>query len=162
MRAWLKAIVLLPFNVLVVIPAIVLYFTGYVYSPPAIWAGVSGILLLAAGLSLAVWTMFLFAFVGKGTAAPWDPPKNLVVKGPYRHVRNPMITSVLTILLAETLLLTSVETGALFVLFFLVNSIYFPLFEEKDLEKRFGEPYLLYKKNVPRWVPKLNGWDLPC
>jgi protein-S-isoprenylcysteine O-methyltransferase Ste14 len=81
-----------------------------------------------------------------------------VVAGPYRHVRNPMITSVLMILLAESLLLSS---GYIFVLFFLFwagNMIYFPFFEEKGLERRFGKNYRRYRQNVPRWIPRLSAW----
>jgi protein-S-isoprenylcysteine O-methyltransferase Ste14 len=104
--------------------------------------------------------MLLFATKGRGTAAPWNPPKKLVVSGPYCHVRNPMITSVLTIQIAEVLLLNSFWIFFLFLLFFAGNMIYFPMFEERDLEKRFGQSYLDYKRNVPRWLPRLTAWTM--
>src|SRR5438132_93883 len=66
-----------------------------------------GALLLLAGLTLVVATVRLFATEGKGTLAPWDPPRRMVVRGPYRYVRNPMISGVLTILLGEAALLGS-------------------------------------------------------
>jgi len=158
---WIRTIIILPVNVLVFIPAIVLYFAGYQWTlNHPILLAVGGILLIL-GLALAGWTMRLFAVKGKGTAAPWNPPKKLVVSGPYCHVRNPMITSVLTMLIAESLLLNTWWCLGLFVLFWLGNMIYFPLFEEKDLEKRFGEDYLEYKRNVPRWIPRLTPWTPP-
>ena len=67
-----------------------------------------------------------------------------------------MITAVLSVLLAESLLLNSPEIFCWFVLFFVINSIYFPLFEEKQLKERFGEEYLEYMKKVPRWIPKFT------
>ncbi len=158
---WIRTILILPGNVLVVIPAVLLYLTGYQWrlNYPALL--VLGGLFLVLGLFFAGWTMRLFAVKGQGTAAPWNPPKNLVVAGPYCYVRNPMITSVLSISLAEALLLSSWLCLGLFVLFWAGNMIYFPLFEEKDLEKRFGESYREYKRNVPRWIPRLTPWRKP-
>jgi protein-S-isoprenylcysteine O-methyltransferase Ste14 len=155
---WVKAVVLLPFNVLVILPTIVLYGTGYHWRGYDVYGLLFGVILLVAGLFLAIWTMWLFAKKGEGTAAPWDPPQKLVVAGPYCHVRNPMITSVLMLLLAEALLLNSGYIFVLFILFLVGNVIYFPLFEEKDLEKRFGEDYREYKRHVPRWIPRWSAW----
>lgn len=155
---WIEAVVLLPFNVLVIIPTAFLYFTDYNWKLNDLYLLITGTILLISGLFLAGWTMWLFAKRGKGTAAPWNPPQKLVVVGPYCHVRNPMITSVLIMLLAESLLLNSWYIFILFILFLIGNMIYFPLFEEKDLEKRFGKDYALYKQNVPRWIPRLTQW----
>ncbi len=69
-----------------------------------------------------------------------------------------MITGVLLILLGEALVFQSWPIAAWMVIFFITNGIYFPLVEEKSLERRFGEEYLLYQKNVPRWVPRLRPW----
>jgi protein-S-isoprenylcysteine O-methyltransferase Ste14 len=155
---WIKTVILLPFNVLVVIPAVILYISDYNREMQDVFCLITGTFLLIVGLFLAGWTMRLFVKIGKGTAAPWDPPKKLVVAGPYCHVRNPMITSVLIMLMAESLLLGSRHIFGWFVAFFLGNTIYFPFFEEKDLEKRFGKDYLQYKCNVPRWIPMLSAW----
>jgi protein-S-isoprenylcysteine O-methyltransferase Ste14 len=119
---------------------------------------VLGGLLLFVGLFLAGWTMRLFARLGQGTAAPWDPPRRLVIAGPYRYVRNPMISSVLIMLIAESLLLNSFILLVWWAIFLLGNMLYFPLREEKDLEKRFGSSYAVYKKHVPRWLPRLRPW----
>ncbi|MDR0522250.1 MAG: isoprenylcysteine carboxylmethyltransferase family protein [Planctomycetaceae bacterium] len=160
-REWIRTVVILPMNVLVFIPAIVLWFTGYKWTVNRPELLILGGVLLAGGLFLAGWTMRLFAVKGQGTAAPWNPPKKLVVSGPYCFVRNPMITSVLTMQIAEALLLNSSWCFGLFLLFWLGNMVYFPFFEEKDLEKRFGESYLEYKRHVPRWIPRLTAWKQP-
>jgi protein-S-isoprenylcysteine O-methyltransferase Ste14 len=96
--------------------------------------------------------------VGKGTLAPWDPTSRLVVRGPYRHVRNPMISGVLGILLGEAVLLGSVPLLVWFGLVLALNAVYMPLVEEPGLRSRFGEDYETYKANVPRWVPRLRPW----
>lgn len=152
-KEWIKAIIILPFNVTVVIPVLILYFSKFKYSATHIGFIILGALLLVTGLTLAAATMLLFNNIGKGTAAPWAPPKNLVIAGPYKYVRNPMITAVLSVLLAESFLLNSTALGLWFVLFFLINSIYIPQVEEKQLIKRFGEEYLEYMRKVPRWIP---------
>lgn len=102
--------------------------------------------------------MVLFWQHGNGTPAPWDPPQNLIIRGPYRHVRNPMISGVVFLLIAEALCFRSTPIGVWAAVFFLGNSIYFPMVEEKGLEKRFGDTYLRYKANVPRWIPRLRAW----
>lgn len=158
MLEWLKTILLLPFNVVVTIPCFILYFSGYHYNLPNIKYLIAGILLLSAGLFLAGWTMVLFNNVGKGTLAPWNPPENLVVKGPYRYVRNPMIIGVLLVLISEYFLLNAIEILWWTVLFFIINNIYFYVFEERQLENRFGEEYKKYKKNVPMWIPRFTPW----
>ena len=157
--AWIRAILILPGNVLVTIPELLLYFTGYQWPEEnrLPWL-IAGGVLFAAGLALAIWTMRLFAVLGKGTAAPWDPPKRLVVAGPYRHVRNPMITSVLTMLVGEFLILSSTVIAIWFGVFLLIQILYFPLVEEKELERRFGDDYVEYRKNVPRWIPRISAW----
>lgn len=158
MLEWLKTILLLPFNVVVTIPCFILYFSGYHYNSPDIKYLIAGILLLSAGLFLAGWTMVLFNNVGKGTLAPWNPPENLVVKGPYCYVRNPMIIGVLLVLISEYFLLNAIEILWWAVLFFIINNIYFYVFEERQLENRFGEEYKKYKKNVPMWIPRFTPW----
>jgi protein-S-isoprenylcysteine O-methyltransferase Ste14 len=162
---WIQTTIIFPINVVIFIPAVLLFCTGYrcnIYADALFAAGFAALVL---GVCLAGWTMRLFATKGEGTAAPWNPPKKLVVAGPYRHVRNPMITSVLLMLLGESLLLHCWIVSAWFAVFWLGNSIYFPLFEEKDLEKRFGKSYQEYKRNVPRWIPRITPWkqtDVPC
>ena len=113
-----------------------------------------GAVLLAAGLALFAWTVALFARVGRGTLAPWDPTERLVVRGPYKHVRNPMISAVLAILLGEAALFGSWALLAWAAIFFGVNNVWFRLVEEPGLRQRFGADYEEYCRRVPRWVPR--------
>jgi protein-S-isoprenylcysteine O-methyltransferase Ste14 len=106
-------------------------------------------------------TIGLFVRVGEGTLAPWDPTQKLVVRGVYRHVRNPMISGVFCILLGEAILAGSLPLLDWFFFFLLVNLIYIPLLEEPGLARRFGEDYLRYKENVPRWIPQVKPWEAP-
>jgi protein-S-isoprenylcysteine O-methyltransferase Ste14 len=78
------------------------------------------------------------------------------VRGPYRHVRNPMITGVALILGGEAVLFQSWPLAILLAVFVGVNAIYFPLVEEPGLRRRFGAEYDVYRANVPRWVPRLR------
>jgi len=161
-----RTILILPGTVVVAVPTLLLWlFAGTgMGADPATTAGVrlwAGFALALAGLALAIWTVRLFSGPGEGTPAPWDPPRRLVVLGPYRHVRNPMITSVLLMLAAESLVAGSWPVAAWGAAFFTANVIYFPLVEEKQLEKRFGDDYRRYKAHVPRWVPRWKPWIGP-
>jgi protein-S-isoprenylcysteine O-methyltransferase Ste14 len=161
-----KAILILPCTGVLLIPALLLWvsqntrFAADVsgFGQIGFWFGLCALVL---GFGLLIWTISLFAKLGRGTLAPWEPTKRLVVSGPYRHVRNPMITGVLFILFGEALLFQSWPIAIWMVLFFMINAIYFPLVEEKDLERRFGEEYVLYRQNVPRWIPRLRPWNSP-
>ena len=162
-RRMIRSIIILPGTVLVFIPAMILLLTRDsrfhpdISSPDEIRFWVA-ILLAGVGIMFSVWTSTLFMRFGEGTPAPWAPPRNMVIRGPYRHVRNPMILSVLVSLLAEAIFFQSWPIAFWMIIFFFGNAVYFPLVEEKDLEKRFGEDYLRYKAHVPRWVPRLRGW----
>jgi protein-S-isoprenylcysteine O-methyltransferase Ste14 len=152
-----RAIGLLPFVVTVVVPGLVLWQSG---ADLAAWPlAFLGVALSALGLVLVAWTVALFARVGRGTLAPWDPTSRLVVVGPYRHVRNPMISGVLAILLGEAALFASVTLLLWFAAVFAVNAVYFPLVEEPGLRKRFGAEYDAYRANVPRWLPRVRPWE---
>ena len=160
-----KAIVVLPGTALVYVPGAILWLvaeSGAATAPagfaqPRFWFA---FVLGASGLALAVWTTSLFRTVGEGTPAPWAPPDKLVVRGPYRHVRNPMIAGVLLMLGAESLFFGSWPLAGWLTVFFLGNAIYFPLVEERALERRFGDDYRRYKANVLRWIPRWRAWDV--
>jgi protein-S-isoprenylcysteine O-methyltransferase Ste14 len=152
-----RAIGLLPVTVTVVVPGLILWRGG---AKVAAWPlAAVGVVLIALGLALVAWTVALFARFGKGTLAPWDPTARLVVVGPYRHVRNPMISGVLTVLLGEAALFGSLPLLVWFGAALAVNAVYFPLVEEPGLRKRFGVDYDAYCDNVPRWLPRLRPWD---
>ena len=162
----IKTVLILPGTAVVIVPGFLRWLSegpavAGVPSDPGLWQFGAGWGALGLGVGMGVWTARLFVSIGKGTPAPWDPPEKLVVKGLYRHVRNPMITAVLFFLLGEALLLQSWPIGGWGLFFFAANTVYFPLHEEKGLEKRFGEDYRIYKANVPRWLPRLTPWKLP-
>ena len=168
METWkhLRAILLLPFMVTVVIPGTILWRVGpdtlgLWQSAPAtrVVLPVLGGALVCLGLVLMVATIRLFVTVGQGTLAPWNPTQRLVVQGVYRHVRNPMIAGVFFVLLGEAVLAASLPLFIWFAAFVLGNAIYIPLAEEPGLVKRFGDDYLAYQRNVPRWIPRIWPWD---
>jgi protein-S-isoprenylcysteine O-methyltransferase Ste14 len=109
-------------------------------------------------MALSAKTVSLFAREGGGTLAPWDPPKKFVVGGPYLYVRNPMLTSVNFLILAEVIALNSYALLGWATFFFALNTAYFILVEEPGLERRFGEDYRKYKSNVPRWIPNTRPY----
>ena len=161
----LKAVLLLPGVVLVLVPALLVWASrggagaAHLVSPAqaALWIGT---IAAVAGLGLAAWTMTLFAKYGQGgSPAPWDPPRAFVVRGPCLVVRNPMILSVFLMLLAEALLLQSWLIAAWLLIFISANAIYMPLVEELGLEARFGDDYRSYKAQVPRWLPRRRPWQ---
>jgi protein-S-isoprenylcysteine O-methyltransferase Ste14 len=162
-----RAIALLPGTVAIVLPAVIL-IAG---EGPKVGWGLSralgaltvliGVALIAAGLVLWVWTVRLFARIGRGTLAPWDPTRRLVVEGPYRHVRNPMITAVLVVLLGEAALFGSPGLLILPGAFLAINWVFFVVEEEPGLERRFGDEYREYKRGVPRWIPRRTPWAPP-
>ena len=159
----IRTIIILPGTALVFVPAAILFgakntnFSHQLAGPGQLLFWLA-LLTASLGLGLAVWTVKLFIKIGKGTPAPWDPPQKLVVRGPYCHVRNPMITSVLLMLFAEAALLHSLPIALWMLVFFIANSVYFPLSEEKGLKKRFGDDYREYCAHVPRWIPQLRPW----
>jgi protein-S-isoprenylcysteine O-methyltransferase Ste14 len=158
----LLAIGTLPFVVTVVVPVYLICVSGgpnvgWKLAPPfGLLPTLVGGVLVGLGVLLVYRTVSLFATIGRGTLAPWDPPRTLVIRGPYRYVRNPMISGVLAILLGEAILFGSFSVFSWFLLFFAINALIMPLIEEPLLEGRFGSDYVDYKRSVPRWVPKLR------
>lgn len=135
------------------------YAPGWSFGMPLDAAPVAaGGLLVLLGLVLWAKCTVLFSRIGKGTLAPWDPPKKLVVRGVYRRVRNPMITGVLAVILGEAVLFGSWPVIVWFVLFLVANHIWIVRIEEPGLVERFGEDYRTYMKHVPRWIPRLRPW----
>ena len=164
-RRALRSTIALPVVVLTVLPALVIWLTGswrpgwglggWLASLPAL----AGLALAVVGLSLIVATIRLFLAVGRGTLAPWDPPKNLVVAGPYRYVRNPMHSGVFLTLYGEGLLAGSLPLLLFATAIFVFHWFYIPLMEERWLTEQFGQEYLTYKQHVPAWIPRLTAWQ---
>jgi len=124
---------------------------------PPLALAVPALIAFVIGAALFFSTVYLFATVGRGTLAPWDPPARLVVRGPYRFVRNPMISGVLFVIVAEALFFRSASIAIWAAAFFVINAIYIPLAEEPGLERRFGDEYRTYKRAVPRLLPRLTS-----
>jgi len=124
------------------------------------WLGrIGGVVAVAAGLTLAVWCVTLFARVGQGTLAPWDPTQRLVVVGPYRYLRNPMITGVAMLLAGQAIWAGSWKLAVWLAVFVAANHVYFVAVEEPGLVARFGPAYREYTARVPRWIPRRTPWS---
>ena len=112
-----------------------------------------GVLPILLGVLIYLWCAWDFTFAGRGTPAPIDPPKELVVRGLYHYMRNPMYVGVLSILFGEALFF---ESGALFeyaTITFIFFYLFVVLYEEPVLKQKFGESYHRYRQTVPRWLP---------
>jgi protein-S-isoprenylcysteine O-methyltransferase Ste14 len=141
--------------VLVFLPARVLSWSG-VTRPAAIAAPqVVGMVVGAVGAALALWCVLTFAFVGKGTPAPFDPPRQLVVRGPYRCVRNPMYVGAGLALIGAVLYYESAALLGFAGIFFLATHLFVVWYEEGTLRRMFGEEYDTYCRRVRRWWPRL-------
>jgi protein-S-isoprenylcysteine O-methyltransferase Ste14 len=155
-----RAVLLLPLTNTVAIPAAIVAATGssnvsWIRSPGAadVAALAFATVLLGGGVALVVHAIGLFVRVGRGTLAPWDPTRELVVVGAYRCLRNPMKAGLFLVLLAEAVLLRSPPLFVWFVVFVLANAAYIRMSEEPGLRARFGVAYERYCARVPRWMP---------
>ncbi len=120
--------------------------------PQAIWPG---IVLIVLGQGLALWCAALFLLRGRGSPHPFVvKTQNLVIVGPFKVVRNPMMWGVAATLVGLCLLLGSASLWIGFGCFLLVVYWFVRLYEEPDLERRFGEAYRAYCRQVPRWLPR--------
>jgi protein-S-isoprenylcysteine O-methyltransferase Ste14 len=159
------AIAVLPFTVTVVVPVWIARRYGIVpaigSSAPVLALQLAGLVVLAIGLLLFVTSLRRFANDGRGTLAPWDPPRRLVVHGPYRYVRNPMISGVVFVLAGQAALLASTPHALWALTFLVINLVIIPLLEEPFLEERFGEAYREYCRHVPRILPRTTPWSPP-
>ncbi len=147
-----------PLIVFVVVPALLLFiFPAYKFGGGRA-AFVLGAFSLLAGGILVLWTAALFLVYGRGTPSHWDPPERLVIRGPYCFVRNPMLIGAFMILFAESLLFRSWPIFGFLIVVALTNMIYVRGAEEKHLLRRFRSKYPEYRRNVPRWLPRLTPW----
>ena len=112
--------------------------------------------LWVTGLAVLLWCFWDFLVKGKGTPAPIDPPKELVVSGLYKYVRNPMYDGVLLVIFGHFLWFGYM--GMLFyaVVVWIAFNLFVRLYEEPNLRKRFGTAYDDYRMSVPRWIPRLR------
>jgi protein-S-isoprenylcysteine O-methyltransferase Ste14 len=116
----------------------------------------AGIPLIAFGAAIYFWCAWNFAWVGLGTPAPIDPPKRLVARGLYRHIRNPMYVGVLNVLLGEALFFQSLPVLEFALFAFIAMHLFVVLYEESVLRRKFGASYEDYCRTVPRWIPRVG------
>jgi protein-S-isoprenylcysteine O-methyltransferase Ste14 len=142
--------------VLIYVPARLLSWSGIV-RPAAIEAQqVAGMVIGAAGAAVALWCIFTFASVGRGTPAPFDPPRRLVIRGPYRFVRNPMYIGAGFALASAALFYESWPLLGYTGLFFLATHVFVVGYEEPTLRRTFGPEYEAYCRQVRRWWPRVG------
>jgi protein-S-isoprenylcysteine O-methyltransferase Ste14 len=140
---------------LIYLPAHLLSWSSIV-RPAAIEAQqVVGMVIGAAGAVVALWCIFTFAVVGRGTPAPFDPPRRLVIRGPYRFVRNPMYIGAGLALAGAALFHESLSLLVYTGLFLLATHIFVVLYEEPALRGTFGQEYGAYCGRVRRWWPRV-------
>jgi protein-S-isoprenylcysteine O-methyltransferase Ste14 len=144
---------------ILIVPLITFFIIPYLFvaNKLAAWPQQIGVLeviagiLILFGLVLFTWVIYAHAQYGKGTPAPFNPPKKFVASGAYRYSRNPMYVGAITLLVGEALLLKApwmlLFTACMFLLFLL----YVKYEEEPRLIQRYGPSYQEYMKKVPRW-----------
>jgi protein-S-isoprenylcysteine O-methyltransferase Ste14 len=118
------------------------------------WAGVPGLGIALLGASIALWCIGAFTFVGRGTPAPFDAPREFVAVGPYRYVRNPMYLGAAAVIVGAGLILRSPAAAGVAVFFLALAHLFVLAYEEPTLERRFGESYRRYRASVNRWLPR--------
>lgn len=133
-------------------------FARWLGSEPITVRGiVLGGLLMLAGFGLSGWCVSFLVTLGEGTQSPLDPTKRLVIAGPYRYVRNPMILGNVLLLVGEAVLFASWGILLLAALFWAAWHVVLVRVEEPSLRERFGSEYEAYERAVPRWLPRLAG-----
>jgi protein-S-isoprenylcysteine O-methyltransferase Ste14 len=153
LRAITYAAVFIGF-VLVYLPGRFLSWSGIVEPATTGALQVAGMIIVAIGTALAFWCLFTFVFIGKGTPAPFDPPRKLVIRGPYRFVRNPMYIGAGMTLAGVALFYESLSVSIYACLFFLITHLFVVLYEEPTLRRTFGTEYEAYCDRVKRWLPR--------
>jgi protein-S-isoprenylcysteine O-methyltransferase Ste14 len=108
---------------------------------------------IVVGAAILIRCIWDFGAKGRGTLAPMDPPKRLVVQGLYRYVRNPMYLGVLLLLLGQAAFFKSIALLQYTVVWFIIVNLFVVLYEEPSLRRRFGDSYEQYLGSVHRWLP---------
>jgi protein-S-isoprenylcysteine O-methyltransferase Ste14 len=122
------------------------------------WTPYAGVPLAAGGVALMLTCVCLFVLRGRGTPAPFDAPREFVVVGPYRFVRNPMYLGAYGALAGFALVFRSPGMLAFVAVPVACAHLFLLLIEEPLTEERFGDSFRAYKRAVPRWLPRLTPW----
>jgi protein-S-isoprenylcysteine O-methyltransferase Ste14 len=140
---------------LLYLPSRVLLWSGIVRPTTMEAPQIAGIVIASIGAAIAVWCIVTFAWIGKGTPAPFDPPRRLVVRGPYRFVRNPMYIGGALALAGAVLFYRSLFLLAFCCFFLLAVCLFVLFYEEPTLRRTFGPDYEAYCHRVHRWLPRI-------
>lgn len=141
--------------VLLYLPARLLAWSG-IYRPAVMeMPQIIGLIIGAVGAAVALWCIFTFVSQGKGTPAPFDPPRRLVIRGPYHFARNPMYIGAGLALAGAALFYESLWLLVYMCVFFLVAHLFVVWYEEPALHRTFGQDYKAYSERVRRWWPSM-------
>lgn len=135
------------------LPGRLLTWSGVARPEPKGALQIAGMIAGGVGTVIALWCIFTFVFVGKGTPAPFDPPRRLVIRGPYRFVRNPMYIGAGLVLVGLAIFYESISVALYAGLFLLAAHIFVVVYEEPTLRRTFGQEYDAYCARVRRWWP---------
>lgn len=163
-----RRLLLTPVGIVVFFSMLILVVAGSLYMDrmlelPKLLAGppgsLIGVILAAVGLVVWAWCVLWFS-KAKGTPVPFNPPSELVTVGPYAWSRNPMLTGVFAFLFGIGFFLHSASMVFVWVpVFVAFNVLELKLIEEPELERRFGESYIEYRRRVPMFVPRSARWQ---
>jgi len=156
---WLRTLV---FASIVVATALI-YVPRWITGPGRQVAGeparAGGVVLIVLGAALMIWCWTEFVLRGRGTPAPYDPPRRLVVVGPYRYVRNPMYIAAILVVLGQAALFSSLPLVGYATVFAAASFAFVIGYEEQTLARRFGADYAAYRAAVRRWLPRLRPYN---
>lgn len=153
-RATIYAIAFLTL-VLCVIPALLHWSAPLPFSSSPALRTLGGTLFLSA-LAFTVFSLTSLIRSGKGTPAPFDPPRRLVRDGPYQYVRNPVYLGLVSVLLGEGLWLASGSVMLYAAIVAASSHVNLLCCEEPALHRRFGLEFSRYAQDVPRWMPRVR------
>lgn len=153
-------VVVVPGTVAVLIPAAITRWRSAPWGPWPLVVAIASVLLLA-GASVLLHAVWRFAVEGRGTPSPTAPTEQLVIRGAYRHVRNPMYLAVAAIIGGQAMLSPDVWILLYLVAFGAAVVAFVHLYEEPTLRAAHGESYAVYRQAVPRWRPTLRPWEGP-
>jgi protein-S-isoprenylcysteine O-methyltransferase Ste14 len=139
--------------VLIYVPARLLDWSGIVRPEVIEFLQITGAIITTIGGVIALWCVYTFATIGKGTPAPFDPPRRLVTRGPYQFVRNPMYIGADLALIGAALFYESLSLLGYVSILFLATHSFIVLYEETTLRQTFGDEYEEYCREVNRWLP---------
>lgn len=144
---------------LVYLPTRILAWSGITRPAVLAWPQFAGIAVATAGALVALSCLWAFAWIGKGTPAPFDPPRKLVVRGPYRFLRNPMYVGAALAVGGAALFFESIQLLAFVAVFLLTTHLFVLFYEEPTLLRTFGAEYEAYCRRVHRWRPSTGALD---